>query len=368
MLNFIAMKPSKKAGIIVILVALCVVIKVYSLQSTRVETGYSAQFFPLIGAFLRKIFGGLPISMGDILYGCLLIAFVWEMVRLISKLVRHGVKPVFASGSRRFAYTFICWLCSIYIVFNLFWGINYNREGIAWQLGLATLQYSPEELKEMNCLLLLKVNASKAAIINEGKGYPTTSNMFTGVEESFKKVAIKYPFLSYKNGSLKRSMWGWLGNYAGFTGYYNPFTGEAQVNTNVPKFLQPFTSCHEVAHPLGYAKEMDANFVGYLAASASPDPIFKYSVYLDLFTYANRNLFMTDSVSAKQIRKELYPEVKADLKEWYLFTKNHQSFVEPVVRWGYGIFLKNNGQPQGMLSYDQVTGFLIAYYKKYGTL
>jgi hypothetical protein len=78
-------------------------------------------------------------------------------------------------------------------------------------------------------------------------------------------------------------LWGWLGNYVGFTGYYNPFTGEAQVNTTVPKFLQPFTASHEVAHQLGYAKEMEANFVGYLAASHSTDTLFRYSVYLDLF-------------------------------------------------------------------------------------
>ena len=89
-------------------------------------------------------------------------------------------------------------------------------------------------------------------------------------------------------------MWGWLGNYSGFTGYYNPFTGESQVNSTVPVFTIPYTACHEVAHQLGYAKEMEANFAGYLAASTSDDNFFRYSVYLDLFRYANRNLFLLD--------------------------------------------------------------------------
>ena len=49
-----------------------------------------------------------------------------------------------------------------------------------------------------------------------------------------------------------------------FLGYYNPFTGEAQVNTNVPAFVIPFTTCHEMAHQIGYASESEASFVGFL--------------------------------------------------------------------------------------------------------
>jgi hypothetical protein len=82
-----------------------------------------------------------------------------------------------------------------------------------------------------------------------------------------------------------------LGNYTGFTCYYNPFTGEAQLNTTIPRFLQPFIACHEVAHQLGYAKENEASFVGYLAAKGSGNALLQYSTYLDIFMHANRNLF-----------------------------------------------------------------------------
>lgn len=163
-------------------------------------------------------------------------------------------------------------------------------------------------------------------------------------------------------------MWGKLGNYAGFTGYYNPFTGEAQLNTTIPKFLQPYTACHEVAHQLGYAKENEANFVGFLAAVASEDTLFHYSVYLDMFTYANRNLFETDSVAAKLYRKELIPAVQEDIKEWIAFNRKHRSLLEPAYRWMYGKFLQSNQQPGGIRSYSEVTGFLIAYYKKFGRI
>jgi hypothetical protein len=188
------------------------------------------------------------------------------------------------------------------------------------------------------------------------------------VEEAYGNAEKVYHFLKYSPISLKPSVWSWVGNYMGFTGYYNPFTGEAQVNTLVPKFLQPFTTCHEVAHQLGYAKEMEANFVGYLAATASKDTLLHYSVYLDLFMYSNRNLFGTDSVAANEFRKQLSPAVMNDLKEWREFYKKHKNPIEPVFRWVYGKYLERNQQPQGVLSYDEVTGFIIAYYKKYGKI
>ena len=167
---------------------------------------------------------------------------------------------------------------------------------------------------------------------------------------------------------MKSSLWGWVGDYLGFTGYYNPFTAEAQVNRGVPVFLQPYTTCHEIGHQLGYAKENEANFVGYLAATASKNRMFNYSAYLDLFMYANRSLAQVDSSAAKNFAHQLLPEIKTDLKEWKTFLINHKNPIEPGVRWMYGIFLQNNNQPSGMLSYDEVTGLLIAYYKKYGKI
>jgi hypothetical protein len=185
---------------------------------------------------------------------------------------------------------------------------------------------------------------------------------------AYQSASLTFPFLSYHPVSLKSSLWSNLLNYSGVTGYYNPFTAEAQVNTSVPSFLQPYIACHEVAHQLGYAKEMEANFVGYLAALSSPDTLFHYAAYLELFMYANRNLYSVDSISAKHYRDQLSLPVRKDIRAWILFNKNHESVLEPITRWVYEKYLFGNKQPQGILSYDEVSGFLIAYLKKNGTI
>ena len=53
---------------------------------------------------------------------------------------------------------------AIYIVFNIFWGLNYNRKGIAWQMNLPQIDYDTENLKLMQRLLLQKVNETKSSL------------------------------------------------------------------------------------------------------------------------------------------------------------------------------------------------------------
>lgn len=356
------MKRKKSLVFTLVLAVIAVLVHVYANDSTRVENQYSTGIYPAFSRILRYIFGWLPFSFGDILYGLVILWLIWKFLKGIKIIFKRQVSwPGFATGLVKGLRI----LLITYILFNLFWGINYNRQGIASQLQLKMEKYTPEDLKTINGLLLEKVNASKLALVNQQVSYPAKKQLFAKVVEAYKIAEKTYPFLKYQPVSLKPSIWSWVGNYMGFTGYYDPFTGEAQVNTLVPQFLQPFTTCHEVAHQLGYAKEMEANFVGYLSATASKDTLLHYSVYLDLFMYSNRNLFATDSVAANAFRKQLAPAVISDLKEWRAFSIKHRNPIEPIFRWVYGKYLEQNQQPQGVLSYDEVTGFIIAYYKKY---
>ena len=359
------MKLTKPRLFIVLLLVLAVLIHLYSLNSTVVENRFSTGIYPPLGRFLRQLLGWLPFSLGDILYGGVIFWMIIRIVKITVAIVKRKIslKSFIESAGRSLRILLV-----VYILFNLLWGINYNREGIARQLDLSLEKYSLADLQHLNTMLVEKVNASKTTLLRQQQKYPDSKQLFARVTKAYDSAERTYPFLHYKPASIKPSMWSWLGNYMGFTGYYNPFTGEAQVNTLVPEFLQPFTSCHEVAHQLGYAKEMEANFVGYLAATYSNDTLLHYSVYLDLFMYSNRNLFEIDSLSSKEFRKQLIPAVGNDLKEWKRFYERHRNPFEPVFRWIYGIYLRRNQQPQGVLSYDEVTGFMIAYFKKFGKI
>ena len=344
---------------------IAIAIKIFSLFHHAVEYFYSERVYPIISGLQRILFGWLPISIGDILYGIAVIYLIVKVVQLIKALIkRRWTKQSFLAGLGSFVRTAL-W---IYIFFNLTWGLNYNRLGIGHQLDLKPTQYDVMELQAVLNITIDKLNALSDTAIKERAGFEKKRFLFKKGHEAYEFAKNDYPFLSYSISSVKPSIFSYLGNYLGYTGYYNPFTGEAQVNTTVPLFVQPFTCTHEIGHQLGYAKEMEANFVGYLAASRSPDIAVKYSVYFDLYVYAIRNLYIRDSTMAKTYAARLPQIAKQDVRELRDFYKKYENPFEPIIRKLYGQYLKANEQPQGILSYDEVLGWIVAYYRKYGTI
>ena len=215
-------------------------------------------------------------------------------------------------------------------------------------------------------MIVDRMNSTDSAAIKKRPSLKIKHQLFSGAAEAYQALHERNELFQLASPSVKPSIFSWLGDYFGFTGYYNPFSGEAQVNTTVPLFVQPFTTCHEIGHQLGYAKENEANFAGYLAATASNNPAFRYSAYFDLYIYAAGELYMRDSTLVKPLREQLNPQIRADFKELRQFLRKYENPMEPYIRRWYGRYLQANGQRQGIMTYNEVTACLIAYYKKYG--
>ncbi|MEP7319198.1 MAG: DUF3810 domain-containing protein [Panacibacter sp.] len=349
---------------ILILFGLAITIKIFSLFPALVEEWYSLKIYPLISISLRWLTGWLPFSLGDVLYGA---TALWILIRIYKTLKavfkRKVTKQGFGNSFRR-TLTIALW---IYLLFNLLWGINYERLGIAYQLKLEPAEYSTPELKDLTGSLIQKTNSERLRL-GESYTYPSSKEIFREAKEAYDSAGIKYSFLRYAVPSVKSSLFGRLESYLGTLGYYNPFTGEAQVNTAIPSFLVPYTVCHEIGHQLGYGTEDEANFSGYLAAKSSKESGFRYSVYLDLFLYANRELYSRDSLLAKHNFKSLDTLVRKDIAIYRKFLETHENPIEPYITVLYGKYLEANNQPNGMETYNEVIGWLIAYRKKYGEL
>ena len=355
------MHTKRKAWLIIIV--LVVLIKIFSLFPVAVEKYYSNGMYPVISRTLRFLFGWLPFSAGDILYA---VAAVYLIIKLVQFL-----KTVFKKkANKAFWWNGIQWLgfysLLVYTVFNIFWGLNYNRLGTAYQMQLQMKPYSTDELNKVMNIIVDRLDSTAVKALPSRNIYLHKEALFKEACRDYQLVKPQYPHLSYATKSVKSSLFSYLGDYMGYTGYYNPFTGEAQVNTTVPVFVQPFTTCHEMGHQLGYAKENEANFAGYLSGKSSADAAFTYSVYFDLYNYGIRELYGRDSVLALALIKRKPLQVKKDIIALRQFYDAYENPIEPYIRRLYGQYLRANEQPSGMQSYNEVMAFLIAYYKKFG--
>ena len=348
----------------VLLILLAILVRILASQPEWVENYYSRGFYPLFGGLLRRLLGWIPFSIGDLFYGAIILVIIFKTTWLLKDLWKKKVdRAYWVTGLQQFLFLFLF----LYVFFNLMWGLNYNRLGIAHQLEIRPDSASVEEIDTLAGLLLQKATYYREREESgERKQLHRKRNLFSQSTLAYQAAAQKHSFLQYRHRSVKPSLFSYAGNYLGFQGYYNPFSGEGQVNTTIPVFLQPFVTTHELAHQLGYAKESEANFVGYLACKEHPSAFFRYSVYLDMYLYAHAQLYYMDSARANRLRKKAPPSILRDIEELKRFYRAYQSPIEEIVTWGYDYFLQANQQPQGKRSYGQVTGWLLAWVRKNG--
>lgn len=355
----------KKYRVIIVLVTVAIAIRIFAMFPQAVETYYSRGIYPVLVSTLRLLFGFIPFSMGDLLYAFAVIYLIYSLVHFIRRIIQRKTDIIYLRRKAKHTLVIVLW---VYILFNGLWGLNYNRIGIAQQMNLQVTSYTPAELQSIVQLSLDKLHELDTPALARRDRFNKKSFLFREAIQSYKKVVRELPFLDYKHPSVKPSLYSYLGNYLGYTGYYNPFSGEAQVNTTVPLEIQPYTTSHEIGHQLGFAKENEANFAGYLAARDSDDPAVRYSVYFDLYIYASRNLAQRDSSLARSFNQQLPAITKQDLRNLRDFYKKYENPFEPIIRRLYGQYLKANEQPQGILSYDEVIGWVISYWRKYGRI
>ena len=343
------MKILKSHKSLFVAVLLIIVARWFMRSDQRVEQWYAQGVYPYISGLLQVSLGWIPFSVGDLLYCGAIVWAGYKLWQFASSIWAQGFKNWWKGYGQLFGYllkllTVLAW---IWISFHFLWGFNYYRKSIPDQFGFVADRPSSQELLQFTQYLLDETNRYAIDL--------KTSPQKNAAHGNCSSLDSQYP---------KASIFGVIGNYMGYGGYYNPFTGEAQMNNHMPAFMLPFIAVHEKAHQLGYAKESEANFMGYLAAMQSKDSCLKYSANLEMFIYANNALRRSDSVAAKNNFKALSLIAVKDLKSYRAFVQQYQGPIDEFTTWFYTKFLRMNNQPEGMYSYNRGMVYVMRYLNK----
>ncbi|WP_212005881.1 DUF3810 domain-containing protein [Chitinophaga sp. HK235] len=353
-------KIKKKIVRIVLTLAVILLLKGLFAWSHHFSDCYFHRWYMWSSRAFRQLTGIVPFSVGDVIYIAWIGTAIFFLLKLCYKLIRMQW-----SVSGLLLLRGIHFILKLYLAFLVLWGFNYERNTLLRDTGIITGAYNTQQLYQLSDTLLKLTNAEKLKLGDTlGMTMPdTTVPVFKKAVMAYSTAAGQWPAFRYQSPSVKPAMFGeWL-NYPGVTGYLNPFSGEAQVNTTTPSVLLPIVTCHEIAHQLGYAPEEDANFVGYLAANSSADSHFRYSANFDMFLYSVKQLAVRDTAMAKEVWHRAVPGVKADYKNIVKFYEQYTGKVEDYSTILYDKYLKANKQDKGIRSYSEVTGWLIAWFK-----
>jgi hypothetical protein len=321
---------------------------------------------------LRFLFGSLPFAIGELVYLIVFILLIINILKHINSLKYFN----HISQKAWILLTKLSWLIlRLYVVFQLIWGLNYMQPDPTKDFQLTVkspenAQIAQTEMDQLTYELIKELNQTKKEI-NLDKGIkPDFEQVQSKVQQAYMKMAIDNPRFKLQNQSVKKSIFSNLGDYIGFLAFYQPITAEAIVRADLPILTQPYTIAHEMAHQLGYASETEANFIAFVVATESDDPMLKYSMLLQMFTYAQDAQLLllagTKGFDAwkAQIEKNkalLSPAVLKDRVEIRTFFAARAGKQIQASNQLYDQFLKWNQQAAGLDSYADVLKWMRAY-------
>jgi len=323
-----------------------------------VERYYSEGFYPLVCHILHPIFNLFLFSVGDIIY----LAVIGYLIYAVIRLIKVSIKKEFKLAGIFLMKIVIGVQCGI-LIFYLFWGLNYFRPSAGERLNLRDTNYTTADLKAVTAMLIDSANACRARVTDADLAQGNSAIYKTAVQAVSKLSADSVNFRTYYP-DIKSSILTPLLNYIGTSGYYNPFTSEAQMNYQMPVFDRPVTACHEMSHQMGYGAEDEANFVGFLAGIGSNDRLLRYSAYNLAVGEFMHALHYRDSSASKELRPRISAAVHNDFKAeraYWLAYQNKAGILSSIF---YDKFLKANNQPQGLNTYNRMVLLVMALHKK----
>lgn len=310
---------------------------------------------------LAKISGILPFSIAEAIIILLpFIAFIaiWYLLK-------------FRCESKRSSWVAIICILSVLSIFLstfvLCLGTGYRGTSLEQKLGLEAEPIDTTELSSSTEYLVEKINRLTPLVMFGDDGFSIMPYSF---EEMNKKLLDAYDnfdddhdFIINFKSKLKPVMISEAMSYAHIAGIYSFFTGESNINVNLPDYTIPYTAAHELAHQRGVAREDEANMVAFLVCILSDDPYIQYSAYLNMYEYVAAALQKADQDEYKSISAKLDLAVYNEQVAYSQFFKKYQKSVTSKVSGTVNdVYLKVQGT-EGRKSYGMVVDLTVAYFK-----
>jgi len=327
-----------------------------------VERLYSEKLYRLVAATFAAAFGRVPFSVGEaLLWMAVGGGAAWTLRRLRRLARARGRRPAVLVSTLADA-----WAGSgaLYLAFVILWGLNYRRPPFAALAGMDTRPATIAELSAVCERLIDESNRMREGLPEDAEGVARLADGRSGalrrVAAGYREAGRSQPVLEGPSAPAKPVVISTALSYLGISGIFCPFTGEANVNMTLPDPDVPFAASHELAHARGFAREDEANYLGYLACTRHPDADFRYSGLLAASVYAMNALVRVDREAHARLDARRAPDVRRDLAALRAWAERYRGPAERVSQVVNNVYLKSQGEKEGVRSYGRMVDLLIA--------
>lgn len=365
----------KRVWVYSILVGLVLVLNVVAWNSTAFCDFYIKNIFPVWVNTYGRVTGLFPVSLGEyMLVAGVICVFLCPVALLFCVFCR----------ARRYAVgylRFFAWvLVSVCLVMTLNCTILYHASTFSQQYlpkEIAEREYTLEQLIKVRNHVVVKCNQYSQLMERDEDGdILYEGDMKAEAVKAMQKLGKTYDQLDGYYPRPKPLAASDFFSQQYMTGYYFPFSMEANYNDVMYHMNFPATMCHELAHLRGYIFEDEANFIGFLACVGSEDVVFQYAGYLSVLNYLDNDFYKAVGRDAEKYLAQERILTQASLDN--VFVKQEEwdrinakalidtETVDEVSDTFTDTTLKLNGVSDGMLSYNRVVRLLLQWYDSQG--
>ena len=310
---------------------------------------------------LSRLCSHVPFSVAEVLictFFISLIAYTAVKLTTLRKAADKG-KEVYI-----IFVTPICAAVCVYALFSVMWGTYYYGDDFTTRMGLSCESVSTQRLADTTRYFARLANeyADKVSRDENGVYNADRDELLERSASVFENAEKKFPCLAGDGLCAKGFHLSPALSCLDFTGFFFPFTGEANVNTDFPPALFAATVAHELSHQRGVAREQEANFVAVLASLEYGDADYVYSAALLAYTHLGNALHKADREAWLEIYNSLDANIIADFENDRAYWQRFETPVQSVSDTVYEGFLQSYDQELGLRSYGACVDLLVDYY------
>ncbi len=326
---------------------------------------FADSFNDTVSVFFRRLTaeltGWIPFSLAETIILSIPVTLPCLLVFCIRK----------ANRGKRYLVRVICGLLAVlavlYTLFVATFAAGYRGTTLDQKLGLDRKEVSAVQLYETAMIVVSRLNLLTQAVTygeEVGSICPYTHDKVVELcLDSYEKLAGRYEFLPVLDAPVKQITLSPVMTYTHISGMYTYFTGEANLNTNYPDFVNVYTTAHEMAHQRGIARENEANFLAYLVCIGSEDLFMQYCGYLNMYEYLANPLYMSSPELYQKVVSGMSPKVRYDLQCYSeFFDKYRDNVAADVSDAVNNTYLVLQGTMEGTRSYGMVVDLAVAYH------
>tara|TARA_B100001057_G_scaffold284175_1_gene284496 strand:- start:7041 stop:8042 length:1002 start_codon:yes stop_codon:yes gene_type:complete len=279
------------------------------------------------------VFSKINFPIGEILYIIIILLFIYLVYSLLSFKFKDFIN-------------LLAFISVIYFCFYSFWGLNYFRTSLSEKFNIES-NYEFIELDSTIKKIIIEIEKEIKLIDDE--------NQNINIDK----------FIKEENSNIKKSIIPEIFLYQRVSGHFIPFTSEAVFIDDIPVVDIPIVIFHEQAHQMGYADEAEASFIAFTKAIKSNYANIRYSGYFNALINLLNDVVKSHPEEINTYTSELDEKVLNDIKYLQNFwSKYSDNIFDKITNFIYDFYLKSNNQKSGILSYNQVSTYIIDFFQR----